>query len=123
MWVGRIIVILVSIAALLIAANPNSGTIMSLVENAWGLFGAAFGPVILLSLYWKRFTFTGAVASILVGAIVDALWLIFLAGSTGVYEIVPGFICGLLAGYIFSKCTKVSPEAMELYDKGVSYED
>ena len=123
MWVGRIIVILVSIAALLIAANPNSGTIMSLVENAWGLFGAAFGPVILLSLYWKRFTFTGAVASILVGAIVDALWLIFLAGSTGVYEIVPGFICGILAGYIFSKCTKVSPEAMELYDKGVSYED
>ncbi|MBO4831833.1 MAG: sodium/proline symporter [Oscillospiraceae bacterium] len=123
MWVGRIIVILVSIAALLIAANPNSGTIMSLVENAWGLFGAAFGPVILLSLYWKRFTFVGAVASILVGAIVDALWLIFLAGSTGVYEIVPGFICGLLAGYIFSKCTKVSPEALELYDKGVAYDE
>ena len=123
MWVGRIIVIIVSIAALIIAANPNSGTIMSLVENAWGLFGAAFGPVILLSLYWKRFTFVGAVASILVGAIVDALWLIFLSGSTGVYEIVPGFICGLLAGYIFSKCTKVSPEALELYDKGVAYDE
>ncbi len=122
MWVGRIIVILVSIAALLIAANPNSGTIMSLVENAWGLFGAAFGPVILLSLYWKRFSFVGAVASILVGAIVDALWLIFLSGSTGVYEIVPGFICGLLAGYIFSKCSKATPEAMELYDTGVAYD-
>ncbi len=123
MWVGRIIVILVSIAALLIAANPNSGTIMSLVENAWGLFGAAFGPVILLSLYWKRFSFVGAVASILVGAIVDALWLIFLSGSTGVYEIVPGFICSLLAGYIFSKCSKASSEAMELYDAGVAYDE
>jgi len=122
LWVGRIVVICVSIAALLIASNPNSGSIMDLVENAWGLFGAAFGPVIILSLYWKRFTFPGAVASILVGGIVDALWKIFLSG-TGLYEIIPGFICGLLAGYIFSKCSKVSPEAMELYDKGAAYNE
>ena len=122
LWVGRIVVICVSIAALIIAANPNSGSIMDLVENAWGLFGAAFGPVIILSLYWKRFTFPGAVASILVGAIVDALWLIYLSG-TGIYEIIPGFICGLLAGWIVSKCTRVSPEAEALYDKGVSYTD
>ena len=69
---------------------------MGLVENAWGVFGAAFGPVILLSLFWRRFTFGGAVAGIVVGALVDVLWLVFLKG-TGVYEIIPGFFAGLLA--------------------------
>ena len=78
LWAGRIVVVIIAVIALLIAANPNSGTIMGLVENAWGVFGAAFGPVILLSLFWRRFTFGGAVAGIVVGALVDVLWLVFL---------------------------------------------
>ena len=65
-------VLIISVVALIIASNPNSGTIMSLVSNAWGVFGAAFGPAIMLSLFWKRFTFAGAVVSIIVGAAVTA---------------------------------------------------
>lgn len=101
LWSGRIVVIVIAIIALMIAANPNSGTIMGLVENAWGMFGAAFGPAILLSLFWRRFTFGGAVAGILVGAIVDILWLVLLSG-TGIYEIVPGFLCSLIAAVVVS---------------------
>ena len=54
LWAGRWVVLAIALVALMIAADPDSGTIMSLVENAWGIFGAAFGPVILLSLYWKK---------------------------------------------------------------------
>lgn len=90
LWAGRIVVIVIAVVALMIASDPNSGSIMGLVENAWGVFGAAFGPVILLSLFWKRLTFGGTVAGIAAGAAVDILWLVFLS-STDIYEIVPGF--------------------------------
>ena len=63
LWASRFVVLAIALVAVLIASNPNSGTIMGLVENAWGVFGAAFGPTILLSLFWKRFTFSGAVAA------------------------------------------------------------
>ena len=69
---------------------------MNMVENAWGIFGAAFGPVVVLSLFWKRFTYKGAVAGILTGAVVDILWLILLSG-TGIYEILPGCAAGCAA--------------------------
>lgn len=123
LWAGRVVVLIIAIIAVLIASNPNSGTIMGLVENAWGVFGAAFGPAIMLSLFWKRFTFEGAVAGIVVGAVVDIAWLAFL-GSTGIYEIIPGFICGLIAAVIASKCSKApSAEVEVLFDKAVSLKD
>ena len=123
LWAGRFVVLIIAIIAVLIASNPNSGTIMGLVENAWGVFGAAFGPAIMLSLFWKRFTFEGAVAGIVVGAVVDIAWLAFL-GSTGIYEIIPGFICGLIAAVIASKCSKApSAEVEVLFDKAVSLKD
>ena len=123
MWAGRIVVLVISLIAVLIASNPNSGTIMGLVENAWGVFGAAFGPAIMLSLFWKKFTFGGAVAGIIVGAVVDIGWLAFLS-STGIYEIIPGFILGLIAAVVVSKCGKApSTEVEELFDKAVAYED
>lgn len=123
LWAGRVVVLIIAIIAVLIASNPNSGTIMGLVENAWGVFGAAFGPAIILSLFWKRFTFEGAVAGIVVGAVVDIAWLAFL-GSTGIYEIIPGFICGLIAAVIASKCSKApSAEVEALFDKAVSLKD
>ena len=123
LWAGRIVVVIISVIALLIAANPNSGTIMGLVENAWGVFGAAFGPVILLSLFWRRFTFGGAVAGIVVGALVDVLWLVFLKG-TGVYEIIPGFFAGLLAAVIATSAGKSpSKEVEALYDTAVAMKD
>ena len=123
LWAGRFVVLIIAIIAVLIASNPNSGTIMGLVENAWGVFGAAFGPAIMLSLFWKRFTFEGAVAGIVVGAVVDIAWLAFL-GSTGIYEIIPGFICGLIAAVIASKCSKApSAEVEALFDKAVDMKD
>ena len=91
---------------------------MNLVSNAWALFGAAFGPVILLSLFWKRFTYKGAVAGIVVGSVVDILWLIFLSASTGIYEILPGFIACLIVSVVVSLCDKLpSPQVLAIYDK------
>lgn len=105
LWVSRVVVLVIAVVALFIASDPNSGTIMGLVENAWGVFGAAFGPVILLSLFWKRLTFAGTAAGILAGAAVDILWLSCLS-STGIYEIVPGFAAGLAAAVVVSLCGK-----------------
>ncbi|NCB50739.1 MAG: sodium/proline symporter PutP [Clostridia bacterium] len=120
LWAGRIVVVIIAVVALLVASAPGSGTIMSLVGNAWGVFGAAFGPVILLSLFWKRFTFGGAVAGIVVGAGVDILWLAFLSG-TGLYEIIPGFIAGLLAAVLVSTLGKAPEAEVEaLFDEAVS---
>ena len=121
LWAGRFVVLAISVIAVLIASDPNSGTIMGLVENAWGLFGAAFGPAIMLSLFWKRFNFDGAIAGIVTGAVVDVLWLLCLS-STGIYEIIPGTIAGLIAAIIVSRCTKAPSEEVEkLFDKAVSY--
>ena len=123
LWAGRFVVLAISAVAVIIAANPKSGTIMGLVGNAWGVFGAAFGPAILLSLFWKRFNFPGAVAGILAGAVVDILWLACLS-STGVYEIVPGFIVGLIAAVVVSLATKApSKEVEELFDKASASTD
>ncbi len=120
LWAGRLVVLAIAVVALLIAANPNAGSIMSLVSNAWGVFGAAFGPAIMLSLFWRRFTFEGAVAGIVVGAVVDIAWLAFLA-STGVYEIIPGAFCGLIAAVAVSGLSKEpSAEVEALFDEAVA---
>ena len=117
LWVSRIVVLAIALVALLIASNPNSGTIMGLVENAWGVFGAAFGPAILLSLFWKRLTFAGTAAGIIAGAAVDILWLACLS-STGIYEIVPGFAAGLAAAVVVSLCGKKPEQDVEaLFDR------
>lgn len=123
LWAGRIVVAIIAVIALLIAANPESATIMGLVENAWGVFGAAFGPAILLALFWRRFNFAGAVAGILTGAIVDIGWLI-LFKSTGIYEIIPGFILSLVVAIVVSLLTKApSKDVTDLYDKVASKDE
>ena len=120
LWAGRYVVLAISVIAVMIAANPNSGTIMGLVENAWGVFGAAFGPTILLSLFWRRFNFAGAVAGILTGAAVDILWLVCLK-STGLYEIIPGFLASLIVAVVVSLATKApSSEVTAIFDKVAS---
>ncbi|MBQ7638953.1 MAG: sodium/proline symporter [Clostridia bacterium] len=131
LWVGRLVVLIVAEAALLIASNPNSGSIMDLVSNAWGIFGAAFGPSIILSLFWKRFNFKGAVAGILAGGVADLLWLyLFNSGekslifNTGVYELAPAFFVGLITAVIVALATKAPSKAEEeLFDKALKYED
>ena len=121
LWVGRMVVLIIAVVALVIASNPKSGSIMKLVSNAWGVFGAAFGPSILLALFWRRFNFAGAVTGILVGGAVDILWLAFLSG-TGVYELVPGFLTGLLAAVVVTLVTKAPGKEVEaLFDAAVSH--
>ena len=130
LWTGRIVVLIIALLALILAVNPNAGSIMDLVSNAWGVFGAAFGPAILLSLFWKRFTFKGAVAGISIGAIVDIAWLIIHnskpAGYTGVftlYEIVPGFIAGLVVAILITLIDKKpGADVEELFDRATSKE-
>ena len=113
--VGRVVVIVVSAAAFFIANSGGewASDIMAMVENAWGLFGSAFGPVIILSLFWKRLNYQGAVAGIVAGAVVDGLWLVFLTASTGIYEIVPGFVAGMIAAAVVSKATPAPGEEVE----------
>ena len=123
LWAGRYVVLAISVIAVMIASNPGSGTIMGLVENAWGVFGAAFGPAILLSLFWRRFNFPGAVAGILTGAAVDILWLVFLKGF-GLYEIIPGFVASLVVAVVVSLATKApSDEVTAIFDKVASGKD
>ena len=86
LWVGRVVVLVVAVVAYIIATNKGEGAqaIMNMVENAWGGFGSAFGPVVILSLFWRRFTYRGAIAGVVGGALVDVLWYCFLSASTGI---------------------------------------
>ncbi|WP_223702107.1 sodium/proline symporter PutP [Sutcliffiella deserti] len=102
---GRISVLIVAIVGIFLSYTPND-TILDLVGNAWAGFGAAFGPAIILSLYWKRMNRWGALAGMLVGAITVLIWIytpvewIEINGgslSDFIYEIVPGFILSTIA--------------------------
>jgi sodium/proline symporter len=99
-WVGRLMVLLIALLAIWMAGNPES-KVLGLVAYAWAGFGAAFGPLIILSLFWKRMTLNGALAGMIVGAVVVIFWKNLFA-DTGLYEIVPGFICSMLAIVVVS---------------------
>ena len=95
---------------------------MNLVENAWAGFGSAFGPTIILSLFWRRFTYKGAIAGVATGAIVDVLWLAFMS-STGIYEIIPGFAAGLAAAVAATFLDKEpNKEVEEIFDRATAEE-
>ena len=119
--VGRVLVLVLSLIAFAIANSKGSGAqaIMDMVENAWGAFGASFGPTILLSLFWKRFNYKGAVAGVVSGFVVDLGWLLSgLTASTGVYEIVPGFIVSFLAAYLVARFTEApNAEAVAIFEE------
>ena len=102
-WIGRLMVLAVAIIAIIIAADPDS-RVLGLVSYAWAGFGAAFGPVVILSVFWKRMTAAGALAGMLAGALVVVFWKP-LTGS-GLYEIVPGFIACAVAIVVVSLLTK-----------------
>ena len=102
LWVGRGVVLVIAVVAYFIASSEGKGAqaIMNLVENAWAGFGSSFGAVIILSLFWRRFTYKGALAGVIAGAVTDVVWFIFLAGPTGIYEIIPGFAISLIAAVV-----------------------
>lgn len=89
-WVGRLMVLAISVFAIWLASNPES-KVLGLVAYAWAGFGAAFGPLIILSLFWKRMTLNGALTGMIVGAVVVIGWKNLFAAS-GIYEIIPGFV-------------------------------
>jgi len=119
--IGRVLVLVLSLIAFAIANSKGSGAqaIMDMVENAWGAFGSSFGPTILLSLFWKRFNYKGAVTGVVSGFVVDLGWLLMgLTASTGVYEIVPGFIVSFLAAYLVARFTEApNAEAVAIFEE------
>ncbi len=122
LWVGRVVVLVVAIIAYFIASSKAEGAqaIMNLVENAWAGFGSAFGPTIILSLFWRRFTYKGAVAGVTAGAACDVLWLAFMSG-TGIYEIIPGFIAGFVAAVAVTLLDKAPDKEVEaIFDRATA---
>ncbi|MCM1127710.1 MAG: sodium/proline symporter PutP [Lachnospiraceae bacterium] len=121
--ISRITVVVIAVLAYLIALDPNS-SIMGLVSNAWAGLGAAFGPTVLLSLYWKRTNFQGAVAGIASGALTVIVWdyIPFLGGQTlgtvtGLYSLAVGFAISVAAIVIVSLVTPApSQEMLEEFD-------
>ncbi|HFQ4954422.1 TPA: sodium/proline symporter PutP [Vibrio vulnificus] len=102
--VGRIGVVVISIIALILAMTPDS-SVLALVSYAWAGFGAAFGPAVVLSLYWKGMNRNGALAGILIGGITIVVWKQLTGGWFDVYEIVPGIIFSTIAIVGVSKLT------------------
>ncbi len=114
--VGRVCVALVATAAMVIASDPES-QVLGLVANAWAGFGAAFGPLIVLALTWDRMTGAGAVAGLVTGAGVVALWIALgwnaaFLGGEGLYEIVPGFAAAWIAIVLVSRATQPRASAV-----------
>ncbi|WP_147477693.1 sodium:solute symporter family transporter, partial [Pseudomonas coronafaciens] len=109
-WVGRAMVLLIAIIAILLAANPEN-RVLGLVSYAWAGFGAAFGPVVLISVLWKGMTRNGALAGVVVGAVTVVLWKQF--STMGLYEIIPGFILASIAIVVFSLIGKPASASMQ----------
>ena len=108
-WISRTFVILIACIALIIGLSPNS-SVLELVAYAWAGFGATFGPIVILSLYWKGISEQGAIAGMIVGGIVIIIWKNLSGGIFDIYEIIPGFILSVLAIVIFSRNNQVNHE-------------
>ena len=122
--VSRITVIVIAVIAFVIAWNPDS-SIMGLVSNAWAGLGSAFGPIVVMSLFWRRTNFAGAVAGIVSGGGAVLIWdylpLVHgqtLGSATGLYSLVVGFALSILCIVISSLCTKKpSQEILAEFDE------
>ena len=110
MWIGRVSVVVISIVALVLALNPQN-TILGLVAYAWGGFGAAFGPVILMALFSRKATWQAALAGMVSGTVVLVLWERLGLGAT-MYEIVPGFIANYIAIMIVNRLVQQTDETV-----------
>ncbi|UYZ36038.1 sodium/proline symporter PutP [Clostridium beijerinckii] len=104
MVIGKLAVLVIAAFATVLAYLPNK-TILDIVGQAWAGFGSSFGPVLLLSLYWKRMTKWGALSGMIVGGITVLLWIV-LGLSSFLYEMIPGFSLSLLSVIIVSLLTK-----------------
>jgi sodium/proline symporter len=110
--VGRMAVVLLAGVALLLAFDPES-TVLGLVGYAWAGFGAAFGPVLVLSLHWRRMNWAGALAGVLTGGVTVVIWKQLAGGLFDLYEIVPGVLLATLAIVVASLATSAPPAAVQ----------
>ena len=122
--VSRITVLVVALLAFIIAWDPNS-SIMGLVSNAWAGLGSSFGPIVLMSLFWRRTNLPGAIAGIVSGGCMVILWdyIPLIAGqtlgaATGIYSLLVGFPFSILVIVLVSLCTKApAKEITDEFDK------
>ena len=125
MNISRITLILIAVVGMIIALDENS-VIFKVVSFAWAGFGAAFGPVILFSLFWKRINQAGAVAGMLAGGIMVFVWefvLTPLGGVFAIYELLPAFLTSCLFIIVVSLLTKEpSLEILEDFEKAKTIE-
>lgn len=110
--VGRIAVVVIALIAATVAMDDES-MVLDLVSYAWAGFGAAFGPAIILSLYWRRMNRNGALAGVIVGGVTVVLWDMASGGLFDIYEILPGFIFSAIAIVVVSLATGRPEEAIE----------
>jgi sodium/proline symporter len=110
--VGRIAVVVIALIALALAMDPDS-KVLELVSYAWAGFGAAFGPALILALYWKRMNKAGALAGIIVGGVTVVVWKQLSGGIFDLYEIIPGFIFAWIAIVIASLATPAPSAAVQ----------
>ena len=124
-WIGRLMVLAVAMIAMVLAEDPDS-RVLGLTAYAWAGFGAAFGPVVILSLIWKRMTAIGALAGMISGAVVVVAWAECVkkpaieAGGNGwttMYEIVPGFIVCALVIVVVSLFSKPAAGVVERFEQ------
>ena len=114
-WVSRLSVLLIAAAALYLGLSPDN-FILDMVAYAWAGFGASFGPALLMCLFWRRTTERGVLAGIVTGGVTVLVWKQF--ALLGLYEIVPGFLFGLLAIYVVSKLDREpAPAVTDLFDR------
>lgn len=109
---GRACVLAVAVVAALLAVSPND-SILGLVSFAWAGFGAAFGPVVLLSLYWRKLTNWGALAAMVVGTATVFIWSSLSGGVFELYELLPGFVFATIAAVVVSLATYQRDEEIE----------
>ncbi|MGB8714035.1 MAG: sodium/proline symporter PutP [Onishia taeanensis] len=115
-WVGRFAVIGIAVIAYLLALNPDS-SVLGLVSYAWAGFGAAFGPALIMALFWRRMNTWGALAGILVGGVTVVAWAQISGGIFDLYEIVPGVIFAYIAIIVVSLITgEPTAEITEEFD-------
>lgn len=115
MWVSRIVLVLITVFAIFVATGKNQ-VIFSIVDFAWAGFGAAFGPLMLFSLFWKRTTYAGAIAGMLSGGAMVFIWNFFiskLGGVWGIYELLPAFLFACIVIVVVSLLTKKPGETIE----------
>lgn len=115
-WVGRATVIAIALVAFYISTDQDS-TVLYLVAYAWAGFGAAFGPVIILSLYNKNTSAIGALTGMIIGAITVLIWKQLQGGLFELYEIIPGFIFAFIGILVFSKLFPANDSVKDNYLK------